>query len=94
MTKEYKSLLYVLKHLSFNKMAKFISFFILVLLLLLSAAESSRSLSANTHKVSSPEESDISDDGCCSGLESEECLTRRFMAEHTDYIYTQDITGP
>lgn len=40
------------------------------------------------------EESDISDDGCCSGLESEECLTRRFMAEHTDYIYTQDITGP
>lgn len=69
MTKEYKSLLYVLKHLSFNKMAKFISFFILVLLLLLSAAESSRSLSANTHKVSSPVSEFtvyLSTDGGCS----------------------------
>ncbi|KAJ9140629.1 hypothetical protein P3X46_031254 [Hevea brasiliensis] len=75
-------------------MGKSISFFILVFLLL-STAEASRPISANTHLASSPEESDISDDGYCSGLESEEeCLIRRFMAEHTDYIYTQDMTGP
>jgi hypothetical protein len=41
------------------------------------------------------EESSINDDGSCSGLESaEECLIRRSMADHTDYIYTQDISGP
>ncbi|PON74613.1 Phytosulfokine [Parasponia andersonii] len=33
------------------------------------------------------------EDGC-KGLESEEnCLIRRSMAAHTDYIYTQDIHG-
>ncbi|KAJ6983904.1 hypothetical protein NC653_026662 [Populus alba x Populus x berolinensis] len=41
------------------------------------------------------EESSSNDDGSCSGLESaEECLIRRSMADHTDYIYTQDISGP
>ncbi|XP_024465109.1 uncharacterized protein LOC112328773 isoform X1 [Populus trichocarpa] len=41
-------------------------------------------------------ESSINDEGySCSGSESEEeCLIRRSMADHTDYIYTQDISGP
>uniref|UniRef100_A0A7N0UMQ3 Phytosulfokine n=1 Tax=Kalanchoe fedtschenkoi TaxID=63787 RepID=A0A7N0UMQ3_KALFE len=35
------------------------------------------------------------DDDECSGLEMEECLKRRSMVAHTDYIYTQDINnGP
>ncbi|KAH0991232.1 hypothetical protein GBA52_002715 [Prunus armeniaca] len=39
---------------------------------------------------------DVDDDDACKGLNSEECLIRRSMVAHTDYIYTQDIssTGP
>lgn len=32
------------------------------------------------------------DDDACKGLKSEECLMRRSMVAHTDYIYTQDIS--
>ncbi|KAI5579646.1 hypothetical protein BDE02_08G102300 [Populus trichocarpa] len=40
------------------------------------------------------EEPSINNDGSCSALESEECLIRRSMVDHTGYIYTQDIRGP
>ncbi|KAJ6891300.1 hypothetical protein NC651_024713 [Populus alba x Populus x berolinensis] len=82
--------------------------FLMMVLFLLSSGAKSRSISATTWPEStppetssripagsSPEESSINDDGSCSGLESaEECLIRRSMADHTDYIYTQDISGP
>ncbi|XP_041014185.1 phytosulfokines 3-like [Juglans microcarpa x Juglans regia] len=42
----------------------------------------------------SPEESGMDTDDGCRGLESEECLIRRSMVAHTDYIYTQDISEP
>ncbi|KAK9934883.1 hypothetical protein M0R45_022012 [Rubus argutus] len=32
------------------------------------------------------------DDDTCKGLNSEDCLMRRSMVAHTDYIYTQDIS--
>ncbi|CAK7326445.1 unnamed protein product [Dovyalis caffra] len=78
----------------------------MVLFLLLSSAKS-RLISATARPESkpqdpyssipmgsSPEESSIYDDGSCSELEIDECLTRRSMVDHTDYIYTQDISGP
>ncbi|KAJ6899449.1 hypothetical protein NC652_025800 [Populus alba x Populus x berolinensis] len=82
--------------------------FLMMVLFLLSSGAKSRSISATTWPEStppetsshipagtSPEESSSNDDGSCSGLESaEECLIRRSMADHTDYIYTQDISGP
>ncbi|XP_015895296.1 phytosulfokines 3 [Ziziphus jujuba] len=81
-------------------MAKRLNFFILVLLLL-SCAETrpipntilQESAYPNIPNALSPEEA-IMEDGGCKGLENEECLIRRSMAAHTDYIYTQDITGP
>ncbi|OWM75851.1 phytosulfokines-like [Punica granatum] len=30
----------------------------------------------------------------CRRLGSEECIVKRFMLEHTDYIYTQDLPKP
>ncbi|KAF9674185.1 hypothetical protein SADUNF_Sadunf10G0101200 [Salix dunnii] len=87
-------------------MPKKLIFLMMVLCLLFSSAKS-RSISATTRSEStpqetfsyipagsSPEESSFNDEGSCSGLESEECLVRRSMVDHTDYIYTQDISGP
>ncbi|XP_061973814.1 phytosulfokines 1-like [Populus nigra] len=91
-----------------TKMPRKLTFLMMVLFLLFSGAKS-RSISASTRPEStppetsshipagsSPGESSINDEGySCSGLESEEeCLIRRSMADHTDYIYTQDISGP
>ncbi|KAJ6718647.1 PHYTOSULFOKINES 3 [Salix purpurea] len=83
-------------------MPKKLTFLMMVLCLLFSSAKS-RSISAATRSEStpqetfsyipagsSPEESSFNDEG----LESEECLVRRSMVDHTDYIYTQDISGP
>ncbi|KAK8714994.1 hypothetical protein V6N13_042338 [Hibiscus sabdariffa] len=33
-------------------------------------------------------------DGECGGLNEEECLIRRSLAAHTDYIYTQENDAP
>ncbi|KAJ7953991.1 phytosulfokines 3-like [Quillaja saponaria] len=80
--------------------------FFFVALLLLKVAEG-RSISSSTlfdsdipvssaHVTASPEQPSIDDEGDdgCKGLESEECLIRRSMVAHIDYIYTQDIKGP
>ncbi|KAF3432028.1 hypothetical protein FNV43_RR26767 [Rhamnella rubrinervis] len=38
---------------------------------------------------------EMEDGGGCNGWGSEDCLIRRSMIAHTDYIYTQDVTaGP
>ncbi|KAK4263670.1 hypothetical protein QN277_029054 [Acacia crassicarpa] len=46
--------------------------------------------------ASSPEQSRHNDfdDQLCKGLGREECLVRKTLAAHTDYIYTQDTNGP
>ncbi|KAE8663906.1 Phytosulfokines 2 [Hibiscus syriacus] len=33
-------------------------------------------------------------DGQCGGLNDEECVIRRSLAAHTDYIYTQENDAP
>ncbi|KAG2702588.1 hypothetical protein I3760_06G097100 [Carya illinoinensis] len=85
-----------------------ITYFLLVLLLLSSARARPLSTFLTTTwteshlhmppspnpTLLSPEESGMDTDDGCRGLESEECLIRRSMVAHTDYIYTQDISGP
>ena len=39
------------------------------------------------------QESSLNDDEC-KGLDGEECLIRRSLAAHTDYIYTQENVAP
>ncbi|XP_044487768.1 phytosulfokines 3-like [Mangifera indica] len=68
-----------------------LTFFILALLLL--TRSEGRLLISSTTATSSTEESSINDDEC-TGAGSEECLMRRSMVDHTDYIYTQDISQP
>ncbi|CAL8994808.1 unnamed protein product [Prunus brigantina] len=86
--------------------------FLLGFLLLLSRAEARSMPAASILPESDPNASssnipirsspieepslDVDDDDACKGLNSEECLIRRSMVAHTDYIYTQDIssTGP
>ncbi|KAM6571907.1 hypothetical protein CsatA_015987 [Cannabis sativa] len=44
--------------------------------------------------LSTDQKTGLEEGGCNGGLESEEeCLIRRSMAAHADYIYTQDIHG-
>ncbi|XP_050374630.1 phytosulfokines 3-like [Argentina anserina] len=53
----------------------------------------SSSISITSSSSSGASLSDIEDDGdSCKGLNREECLMRRSMVAHTDYIYTQDIS--
>ncbi|KAJ0096044.1 hypothetical protein Patl1_16604 [Pistacia atlantica] len=66
------------------------TFFILAFLLLTSSE--GRLISSTTGKSSS-EESSI-DDIDCTGPGSEECMMRRSMVDHTDYIYTEDVNQP
>ncbi|KAL5759285.1 hypothetical protein ACOSQ2_018123 [Xanthoceras sorbifolium] len=86
-------------------MSKILTFFFFLALLVFSTTKA-RPLPAKTWQPSNPhmpfpsnpigsssEESSMDDDGC-RGLASEECLMRRSMVAHTDYIYTQDVNGP
>ncbi|KAK5840150.1 hypothetical protein PVK06_009033 [Gossypium arboreum] len=43
---------------------------------------------------SSLQESSFTDDDECRGLNGEECLIKRSLIAHTDYIYTQRNVGP
>ncbi|XP_021293424.1 phytosulfokines-like [Herrania umbratica] len=81
-------------------MAKSKTFVFLILALLLLSTAQSRLLPTSILQqgdepqmpVSSPESS-YSDDEC-NGLGGEECLIRRSLAAHTDYIYTQEKDEP
>ncbi|XWS69563.1 hypothetical protein CRYUN_Cryun04dG0189700 [Craigia yunnanensis] len=76
------------------------SFIFLILALLLLSTAQSRPLSTTIGQqaddpqipFSSPEPSFIDDD--CKSLDGEECLIRRSLAAHTDYIYTQENIAP
>ncbi|KAL9348998.1 hypothetical protein Peur_060364 [Populus x canadensis] len=47
------------------------------------------SLAKNQHKVVEAEHAEVMEEISCEGLGEEECLMRRTLAAHTDYIYTQ-----
>ncbi|MBA0648090.1 hypothetical protein Gotur_006842 [Gossypium turneri] len=81
------------------KMAK--SFFFLILALLLLSTAQNRPLSTtNRQQADDPQmpfsspESSFTDDDECKGLNGEECLIKRSLIAHTDYIYTQRNVGP
>ncbi|OMO72200.1 Phytosulfokine [Corchorus olitorius] len=78
-------------------MAKIFIFFILGFLLL-SSAQSRLLLSAgdkNSQMPFSSTESSLNDEEMnCKGLDGEECLIKRSLVAHTDYIYTQENAGP
>nr|XP_023918626.1 phytosulfokines 3-like isoform X2 [Quercus suber] len=76
-------------------MARCFASLFLVLLLLSSARARPLSFTTTTRPESNlhiPESSIV--DGSCKGIGSEECLIRRSMLAHTDYIYTQAVKGP
>ncbi|KAJ4710654.1 phytosulfokines 3-like [Melia azedarach] len=88
-------------------MSKSLSFFFILALFLLSTTECRLILNTTRKQyksadapvssnptVSAPEVSISIDGDDCSGLGSEECLLRKSMVAHTDYIYTQHINGP
>ncbi|KAK1553302.1 hypothetical protein Q3G72_032451 [Acer saccharum] len=85
----------------------FFFFFFFFFLALVLSTYVARPLPANTQESNShmpfpsnppttslSEESSMDIDGGCMGLGSEECLMKRSMVAHTDYIYTQDVSGP
>ncbi|KAF8365147.1 hypothetical protein HHK36_032835 [Tetracentron sinense] len=81
-------------------MAKIFIFIFLILALLILSCTASRPIPTNTtspesdpQMVPALEESSVDGDEC-EGLESEECVMRKSMVDHTDYIYTQDVKGP
>ncbi|EOY01523.1 hypothetical protein QUC31_013742 [Theobroma cacao] len=81
-------------------MAKSKTFAFLMLALLVLSTAQSRLLSTSILQQSdepqmpfSLPESSYSDDEC-KGLDGEECLIRRSLAAHTDYIYTQEKDEP
>ncbi|XVE91711.1 hypothetical protein REPUB_Repub01dG0034500 [Reevesia pubescens] len=74
-------------------MAKSFIFLILALLLLTSTAQT-RPISTTIGLPFSSSESSLIDDGECKDLDGEECLIRRSLAAHTDYIYTQENDAP
>ncbi|PKA54252.1 Phytosulfokine [Apostasia shenzhenica] len=71
-------------------MAKGIAFFVLIALILsLSPTHAGRPYTAERIGSVESGESNTADFGC-GGLGEEECLMRRTLAAHTDYIYTQE----
>ncbi|KAH1074333.1 hypothetical protein J1N35_026661 [Gossypium stocksii] len=70
-------------------------FFFLILALLLLSTAKARPLSNDLQKLpfSTPESISFID-GECRGLIDEECMIRRSLAAHTDYIYTQENDAP
>ncbi|KAK4763881.1 hypothetical protein SAY87_013319 [Trapa incisa] len=79
---------------------------LLLLLLLLASSAKARSvvsmpgsvlhsdLPPGRHEAVSEDEVLKAEDGCRRLETEEECVTKRFMLEHTDYIYTQGFTQP
>ncbi|KAL2349062.1 hypothetical protein Fmac_003062 [Flemingia macrophylla] len=84
-------------------MARCITIFLVVSVLLLTAAEgrslcniiSPDSVSSSPHvTVSLVNQTRMNDDGgACKGLDRTECMVKATMVAHTDYVYTQDINN-
>ncbi|CAD5183246.1 unnamed protein product [Musa acuminata subsp. malaccensis] len=73
-------------------MSRSTTFFVIALLLFVSLGEAARHAPAdptNTQTEGVEEDSFEKMDEECGGVGKEECLMRRTLAAHTDYIYTQ-----
>ncbi|XP_057443582.1 phytosulfokines-like [Lotus japonicus] len=87
-------------------MARWYTIFIISVLLL--SASEGRSLLSSTspdssserpvsssHITASLDQTWLNGDGdACKGLDKTQCVVKRTMVAHTDYVYTQDINGP
>ncbi|KAJ8645355.1 hypothetical protein MRB53_007103 [Persea americana] len=67
--------------------------FLAVLLLLFSLTQASRQFPVKTQQVDGDELNKELNEGC-EGVGEEECLMRRTLVAHTDYIYTQSKKDP
>ncbi|ERN18561.1 hypothetical protein AMTRI_Chr12g272540 [Amborella trichopoda] len=74
-------------------MSKFV-IFVFSLFLLLSAAVSIRPEPTIPHTTQQPGLGGEEIDESCENLNEEECLMRRTLVAHTDYIYTQKHNKP
>ncbi|KAE8695971.1 Phytosulfokine [Hibiscus syriacus] len=70
-------------------MAKLATFLVLTLLLVSTLSFAARSGPA-LHTAKIQGDQGIAVDDNCDGLGEEECLMRRTLAAHVDYIYTQE----
>ncbi|RWR73924.1 Phytosulfokines 3 [Cinnamomum micranthum f. kanehirae] len=69
--------------------------FLAVLLLLFSLTQASRQFPVKTQQgVSDGDEMNKEVNEGCEGVGEEECLMRRTLVAHTDYIYTQSKKDP
>ncbi|XP_011074337.1 phytosulfokines [Sesamum indicum] len=70
---------------------KFINIFLILSLLLISLATASRP-HQSTIKISAIKDAEVEgievEEASCEGVGKEECLMRRTLAAHIDYIYT------
>ncbi|XP_071723405.1 phytosulfokines 3-like [Rutidosis leptorrhynchoides] len=75
-------------------MAKFITFFILALLFCSTLTYAARpeppQPKAQQVEAGESHQSEKAMDEICEGVGEEECLMRRTLVAHTDYIYTQE----
>ncbi|CAF2151583.1 hypothetical protein IGI04_002594 [Brassica rapa subsp. trilocularis] len=76
-------------------MAKCTTIFIMALLLCSTLTYAARLIPTTTTASSSEDsvkgtEGDNTEDEICKGVGEEECLIRRTLVAHTDYIYTQN----
>ncbi|KAI4315095.1 hypothetical protein L6164_027941 [Bauhinia variegata] len=70
-------------------MAKLSALFFVALFLCFTFANAARPLPSNTQHGVVQTERDEAVDESCDGVTEEECLMRRTLAAHIDYIYTQ-----
>ncbi|GMJ08060.1 phytosulfokine 4 precursor [Hibiscus trionum] len=71
-------------------MAKLATFLLLTLLLVSTLSFAARSGPAlPSHSTANTQVQGIADEDNCNGIGEEECLMRRTLAAHIDYIYTQ-----
>lgn len=87
-------------------MAKFTTLFTIAALLLLLSSEltsavrpepafSNNALKTSQHQEVEADNNNVEDgEVSCEGLEEQECLMRRTLAAHVDYIYTQKHHKP
>nr|CAK22422.1 phytosulfokine-alpha peptide precursor [Beta vulgaris] len=72
-------------------MSKFTTLLIIVMLVCFASTETcvARTIPAFHHEDMDFENLKVDDNKSCQGVNEEECLMRRTLVAHTDYIYTQ-----
>ncbi|GAV57740.1 PSK domain-containing protein, partial [Cephalotus follicularis] len=72
-----------------NMTTKFTTLFILALFLCSTLTYAARPEPASPTKTQQVERGEMVESESCEGVAEEECLMRRTLAAHLDYIYTQ-----